>query len=344
MATTALSSGHRLKILYGIQTEVLLCHYFLHKGRLVEAQYHLSLAVSHVVLGDLSKIRSSRGSRTPRSPISFPQNSIEEGELTIGFWTVFALDKIWSSALNFPSNFALESTSDIDTPWPLEMEEYEGNQLLQQLQCANTVQKFIEDVPGDNRNGVSWLAILAKSAVLLERATIVSRQWRPNMSPPETGAFFKSFTKLNNRIKKFRDSLPPANSITNSSAATKPRIILALSIAHSATIQLNRTFLGVNPQCNELCLTACRSIVWIIRAVGLRNVAHINPIIGAIWVATGQVLAEEIMRMRAVPSGAAVVADLTSGYDEIVASLAFFSKNCPFMQFQLGHLRSPNGR
>ncbi|KAJ7494405.1 hypothetical protein B0H11DRAFT_1717609, partial [Mycena galericulata] len=134
LATTTLPSTHRLKIVYGIQIEVLLCQYFLHKGRLVEAQYHLSVAVSYVVMGKLSAIRSSRGS----PPVIFPRDCIEEGELIVGFWTVYSMDKTWSSSLNFPSNFASQSPSDIDTPWPLEMEEYErvsvrGSQLFLRL-------------------------------------------------------------------------------------------------------------------------------------------------------------------------------------------------------------------
>ncbi|KAJ7700836.1 hypothetical protein B0H17DRAFT_1005364 [Mycena rosella] len=320
MATAFLSSGHRLKILYGIQTEVLLCQYLLHKGRLVEAQYHLSLAVSHVVLGNLSSIRSARG--------VIPQDSIEEGELIAAFWTVFSMDKIWSSALNFPSNFV--SASNIDTPWPLETEEYERSPRSEQLQSENTVQRFIEDVSGADR-GVSCLAILAKSAILLERATNVAGQWRPNMSPSETTAFFKSFTTLNNRIKRFRDSLLNPNALASCTIAMKPRIILAQSVAHAATIQLNRTFIAANPQCRELCLTACQSIVWIMRAAGIRKLGYINPIVGPIWSATGQVLLEEIRRLGAVHTSAAVFADLKSAYDEIVASITCFSRNCPFM-------------
>ncbi|KAJ7084828.1 hypothetical protein B0H15DRAFT_888016, partial [Mycena belliarum] len=123
LAPGALSSGHRLQILHGIQTEVLLCAYFLHKGRLVEAQYHLSLAASHVVLGDLAGLRSARGARAQRAQIY--QDPIEEGELVSAFWTVLAMDKIWSSALNFPSNFTSEGPPDVDTPWPLEMDAYE---------------------------------------------------------------------------------------------------------------------------------------------------------------------------------------------------------------------------
>ncbi|KAJ7700837.1 hypothetical protein B0H17DRAFT_1247551, partial [Mycena rosella] len=323
MATTFLASSHRLKILYGIQTEVLLCQYFLHKRRLLEAQYHLSLAVSHVVLGNLGSIRSAQGSGV------LPQDSIEEGELIAAFWTVFSMDRIWSSALNFLSNFA--SPSDIDTPWPLETEEYERNHLPQQPQSDNTVQRFIEDVPGTDHDGLSCLAILAKSAILHERATNVAQQWRSDMSPPETTAFFQSFTKLNNRIKKFRDSLPGPNALASCTIAMKPRMILAHSVAHAATIQLNRPFVAANPQCRELCMKACQSIVRIIRAAGLRHMKYIDPIVGSIWSATGQVLLEEIRRLHTVPTAAAVVADLMGAYDAIVASAALFSRKCPFM-------------
>ncbi|KAJ7778769.1 hypothetical protein DFH07DRAFT_911117 [Mycena maculata] len=331
-APAIISSTHRLKIVHGVQTEVLLCQYFLHKGRLVEAQYHLSLAVSFVVIGNLSAIRSSRCSRASRLSIDIsPRDCIDEGELILGFWTVYSLDKIWSSTLNFLSNFAPEISADVDTPWPLEMDEYVRNQLPQQFQSAHTIQRFINDLPDDG-GGISCLAVLAKSAVLLSRATTVAQQWRSNMSPAETAAFLQPFTKLNNRIKKFRDSLPPPNSFAGCPAAVKPAIILAHTIAHAATIQLNRSFAAINPPCRKLCLRACRSIFWIIRAVGFKDVTYINPIIGAIWLATGQVLAEEITRLRTDIKAAAVAADLISAYDEIIASIALFAKSCPFMR------------
>jgi hypothetical protein len=151
------------------------------------------------------------------------------------------------------------------------------------------------------------------------------------MSPAETTEFFKSFTKLNTRIQKFRDSLLPPNAVAACPTAVRPRLIFAHSVAHAATIQLNHSFVLVNPQCRELCLSACRSIVWIIRTVSFRSLPHINPVIGSIWSTTAHVLVEESTRLRAVPQTAAVIADLTSAYNEIVASVALFSKKCPFM-------------
>ena len=95
----------------------------------MEAQYHLSLAVSYVVLGDFAKIRSARNVQAAgvmRSPISFPKDCVEEGETIIGFWTVLSLDKIWSSILNSASHFGSDASSEVDTPWPMEMEKYEA--------------------------------------------------------------------------------------------------------------------------------------------------------------------------------------------------------------------------
>ncbi|KAJ6612523.1 hypothetical protein B0H10DRAFT_291673 [Mycena sp. CBHHK59/15] len=343
-ATTALSSNHPLKVIYAVQTEVLLCQYFLHKGRLLEAQYHLSLAVSYVVLGDLAKLRSSRASQSHGSSIPVPRDSIEEGELIRGFWTVVSLDKSWSAILNFPSNFIRgeDTPCNVDTPWPLEMEEYERNQ-LQQLRSAYTVESFVDDVPGSESDGVSFLAILAKSAILLDRATLTAQKWSAHMTSTDSAVFFDTFTKLNARIKKFRDSLPSPQALAGSNVATRQSLILGHTLAHAATIQLNRTFIAFNPRAKDLCLGACRSIVHTLQAVNPRHLVHVNPIIGAVWAATGRILVEEVLRLRAFPSSAPAVADMTNAYNELVASVTLFSKNCPFMQFQLGQLRASGG-
>ncbi|KAJ7063626.1 hypothetical protein C8F01DRAFT_1251149 [Mycena amicta] len=328
-STTILGSSHRLKILYGMQTEVLLCQYFLHKGRLVEAQYHLSLAVSYVVLGDLAHIASRP--RSAASQLAF-LDSIEEGEHIIGYWTVLALDKIWSSVLNFPSHFGSEPILDVDTPWPAEMEAYERNRTGHTFRPINTVQAFIEHVPGVDHKETSYLTILAKAGILLDRANVVSRQWQPHMSSMETAAYSKTFSKLNERITKFRDSLPPPNALANCPPGLIPRVVLAHSVAHAATIQLNRHFLGANAQCRELGLAACRSIVWIISSANLRNIGHINPIVSTIWSAAAVILLEEIARVRGIPEAAAEVADMRRGYDEIVSCIAHFARDSSFMR------------
>ncbi|KAJ7611705.1 hypothetical protein FB45DRAFT_1118939 [Roridomyces roridus] len=325
-------STHRHKVIYALQVEVLLCQYFLYRGRLVEAQYHLSLAVSKVVVGGLSSIRSSMpASATGGAQILQPRDSIEEAEHIIGFWTVYSLDKIWSVVLNFPSNFA--ERVEIDTPWPLEMEEYERNQFPQHIL---------------QHRGSSALAILAKSASLLSSAKIMTDQWRENLPASARTALCQRIAALNNRIRKFRDSLPTPTALAAAGCppTLKPSIILAHTTAHASTIQLNRPFAmgaNANAQSMELCLRACRSIFWVVRALGVQDeyrggangnvTPYINPILGPLWLSTTQILGAEITKLRKVPQAAAVAADLSSACEEIVACMQVIAQGgCGFMR------------
>lgn len=131
-AATILSGSHPDKILHSIQTEVLLATYFFANGRFFEGKYHLSNAVSTAFSAKLHKIRSSEPSQqqttsqTGRMPS--PRDSVEEGERILGLWTVLTLDKIWAIALDSPPNFEHSThalATKVDTPWPLEMEDFE---------------------------------------------------------------------------------------------------------------------------------------------------------------------------------------------------------------------------
>ena len=126
-AATALSGNHPYKVIHSIQAEVLLATYFFSVGRFFEGKYHVANAVSTTVSSGLHKIRST----TPiSSPVLPPHcDLIEEGERIIGAWTVFNLDKCWAIALDdFSPNFEHSNhplASKIDTPWPLDMDEFE---------------------------------------------------------------------------------------------------------------------------------------------------------------------------------------------------------------------------
>ena len=131
-AATILSGSHPNKILHSIQTEVLLATYFFANGRFFEGKYHLSNAVSTAFSAKLHKIRSSEPlqqqstSQTGRMPS--PRDSVEEGERILALWTVLTLDKAWAVALDSPPNFEHSThvlATKVDTPWPLEMEEFE---------------------------------------------------------------------------------------------------------------------------------------------------------------------------------------------------------------------------
>lgn len=126
-AATTLSGNHPQKEIQSIQAEVLLATYFFSLGRFLEGKYHVANAVSTALSTGLHKIRSSENIAVA-SPLPPAQDPTEEGERIIAAWTVFNLDKAWAVALDSEPNVQFSNHSvgaKIDTPWPLEMEEFE---------------------------------------------------------------------------------------------------------------------------------------------------------------------------------------------------------------------------
>jgi hypothetical protein len=130
--TSTLSGAHPQRVLHGYQAEVLLAYYFFSNGRFLEGKYHVTAASSIAVSCGLHKIRSSQTIQTMGNsavpPLQSPRDSIEEGERIHGYWTGFILDKCWAVALGSIPNMICPTDnvgSQVDTPWPLEMIEYE---------------------------------------------------------------------------------------------------------------------------------------------------------------------------------------------------------------------------
>ena len=122
------------RIMYTLQAEVLISYYFFHRNRRLEGSYHIAAAVSIAVACKLHKIRSASWvMQHPGAPsgqevqLFPPTDDIEEGERIRAFWTVFSLDRCWTIWTGSSSVFIIKSTvaTQVDTPWPSEMEEYE---------------------------------------------------------------------------------------------------------------------------------------------------------------------------------------------------------------------------
>ena len=209
--TSALSSSVREPspaIVNLIQAEVLVSNYFFCTSRFLEGRYHCSAAVALTLSSRLTKVRSSAdpgpalGSRNfPHAreyTLPPPRDAVEEGERIRGFWFVYSLDKTWAVALGSPPHF--NGNSRVDTPWPLEMAQYEAvsqwvwhcgyrvsdahwmrfaqGGMPQGFRTALTVDNFVAGggaspvSPADSR-----LSLRAKAATLFERATHLSSQW-----------------------------------------------------------------------------------------------------------------------------------------------------------------------
>jgi Fungal specific transcription factor domain len=130
----SLSVAHPQVILHTIQAQVLLAHYFFRTSRFLEGRYHLNAAVSLCIKGGLHRLRATRPTQPAVQFIGAvqvspptPQDTVEEGQMINGFWTVFILDKWWSACLNTTSLMTDDDSlgTQIDTPWPLDTEGYE---------------------------------------------------------------------------------------------------------------------------------------------------------------------------------------------------------------------------
>ena len=122
-AATALSGSHPYKVMHSIQAEILLATYFFSNRRFFEGKYHATNAVSTAISAGLHKLRSSSWT----SSVTLPPHCdmIEEGERIICAWNVFNLDKCWTIAVNDSPNIGHAFAAKIDTPWPLDMDEFE---------------------------------------------------------------------------------------------------------------------------------------------------------------------------------------------------------------------------
>ena len=190
------------RILYNLQTEVLLSYYLFHKDRRVEGGYHAAAAVSIAVACSLHKIRSSRNP-TAAILLTPPIDEIDEGERINAFWTVFVLDRCWTVWMQSPSVLIDETSGNtqVDTPWPLDMIAYEqvrwtwgtsdrftvSDRILQRLMppgnfAGQSVQSFLTgDLPDNDHQ--SLLALRAKASILYEKSAQIASRWSPRTYP-----------------------------------------------------------------------------------------------------------------------------------------------------------------
>ncbi|TRM55397.1 hypothetical protein BD626DRAFT_469677 [Schizophyllum amplum] len=111
-----------------IQASVLISTYFFRQNRVMEGQYHAGTAVSLSMAVGLHKIRSSNAnSATFVAGVVHPPpvDQIEEGERIRAFWAVFFLSTCWSVSSELVSAITSDNGMQVDTPWPLDMMQYE---------------------------------------------------------------------------------------------------------------------------------------------------------------------------------------------------------------------------
>ncbi|KAJ7702797.1 hypothetical protein B0H17DRAFT_119639 [Mycena rosella] len=352
ISTEISADSHPTHFLHTIQAQVLLSTYLFRNKHFLEAEFYASGAATLTLGYQLHKIRSARPGSPPLLgvPVSLevypprPADMVAEGERIRGFWAVTCLQSNLNIALNSASSAfcILESAgADIDTPWPLEIADYEAGLLSPGYLGQESIGHFLTD---DVQSASPICMLHAKASVLLYRAARLGAKYSPNLQPQERAAYISSYTWLDRRITQFWQALPPVYAFYADGAAART-LVLAHALTAAAAIKLHCSPAAADPQAQAKCLFGARRVLEVLgdASVGDRAAAH--PVVGALGTIACGVLIDTVRRARAAwasgirtPYAAeegALLADLQGG----MATIATYAVGSPLIDYQLQKLR-----
>ncbi|KAI0367956.1 hypothetical protein BV20DRAFT_1054354 [Pilatotrama ljubarskyi] len=306
--TSALSSALResqYSVINIIQAEVLMANYFFSMSRFLEARYHCSAAVALALSCRLHKMRSSTDQGRGRAGARYGEevreynlppsrDAVEEGERMRGFWFVYVMDKSWAVAMGSPSHFngIAQSGSHVDTPWPLEMAQYEAGGFPPEYRNALTVYNFMNGGPAPPVGGrESQLTLRAKAATLFEKATILATEW--SSANTDRNEFYGRFVALDGLIDRFIASLPPIDRSTNPDLALTS--LVTHTLARAATIQLRSNFKDHDRMNDGKDFVAAQAAALMLENTNIAS-NNVDPILSILWTAVCRVLIGEMLR------------------------------------------------
>ncbi|KAH9831189.1 uncharacterized protein C8Q71DRAFT_783153 [Rhodofomes roseus] len=336
--SAALVRAPRYNIIYSIQAEVLLAHYFFAANRSLEGRYHSNAAVALSLSCRLNKLRSNSNTANPPGVMNVdlapPADVLEEGERINAFWNVFILDKSWSVRAGSPSHFNGSPGAQVDTPWPLQIEDYAQRGLPPMLRGSLTIQAFLSGILPEIGQGTSSVALRAKASALFERASRLASQWTPAMAYVEQ--FAAEFFVLENVIEQFMDALPPLHGALEQGIArdllvTHTFALVAIMQVHGATGQGQNGAPGRD-------LDTARRAVAAIDSVNLAGFAYVDPIMAVLWTAVSRVLiavagAHQQQHVEADHDG------LIAALQRLLTAMTTFARTSPLMALQAAKVR-----
>ncbi|KAJ7023359.1 hypothetical protein C8F04DRAFT_1134562 [Mycena alexandri] len=340
-----------VSFLYTIQAEVLLSYYFFRTGHFLEARAHTATAVALALGGGLHQIRSLNHPDIPVIEITeeneqgvhlpAPRDSIEEGERINGFWAVFMLQKNLSVALEPASrvNGIFETSGmQIDTPWPLEMNEYKQGLLTSDIHGDSTVCNYLHRPGVSSYHDRSIIAMNVKACILLHRAVLLHGQWRPNFPEREAQSWGTAFNVVDQLIKSLRLQLPTLAQLEGRGSTRT--ILLTHSLLNAATIKLHSIFYS-DPTSRQTCLDAARDM-FRFGGTDPRGLGYLNPMMGTLWMTACSVFIDELRRIRATDpvSGswedtAVREKEMLGGLSDGLDALSSFARESLLMRHQL---------
>ncbi|KAI0027249.1 hypothetical protein K488DRAFT_74690 [Vararia minispora EC-137] len=233
--------------LYVLQTYVLLGAYTLARGEFLVGQEHIASAASIVLVYGLHKGHLTRETlpydtppsalgTAPLALLAPPRDEVEEGERTLAFWTVFALERVWGSALGTPARIRNgDGGVFIEAPWPLEMKQYEQLWADYVLHGKDIIRRFLAGIaPESHSEEQCPLGRTVKAALLLEYANLL-------IAAPDGDTGDDAVATLEARIETLVASIGPVD-------LTEPRSRAAFVLVHGARMALHHQEGSVHPE------------------------------------------------------------------------------------------------
>ncbi|KAF7309037.1 Zn(2)-C6 fungal-type domain-containing protein [Mycena kentingensis (nom. inval.)] len=288
-------------IMHTLQAHVLLAYYFLAIGarHATEAKYHTSAAVAMRQSMGLNLLRSANGTgASSGSPLGPSRDAIEEGERIQACWAVTTLDNLCAILTSGEAtmNLRYSDACVLDTPWPLELHDYELGRMHPTARYSRTIVSFLEGIPGVE-SATSTLAVLSKAAILWERADMLMRDLNMlfslggDLTDPRAERVRKPYLKMNERVDAFLQELRAASSgSTTNTTPAMGRVRLPI---------------GFDSERKGKRLAAATAILDLAASTTGPVTTFSNPIMGRVWKMAVDVVKEEIAG-RAVQQSAAL--------------------------------------
>ncbi|KAF7374369.1 Zn(2)-C6 fungal-type domain-containing protein [Mycena sanguinolenta] len=326
---------------------------FLRNKQFLEAEFHTNGSVTLALGYHLHKIRSSRPSSPPLiGATAFaevfpdpPRDDIEEGERIRGFWTVVCNQNNMIMTLRTANNMGILDSPNmsIDTPWPLDIEEYELGMLPRDLRGSDTVRNFVMDaMPGPN----SIFALKIQATVLLQQAIQLARKWTPVMQPQAAAAHMNASSWLDARIQQFTAGVPLLHEYYDRGADART-LAVTHALLGAASIQLHKNNADGS---GTSCIDAARTIIVALGDINVSNFQCGGPAVGTLLLLACQVVIREIERTRYFRAslGSTLNVEVVSNQEEAgllldlqngLTTMAIYAMDSPLVQFQLGKIQ-----
>ncbi|KAK2463298.1 hypothetical protein APHAL10511_004953 [Amanita phalloides] len=276
-----------------IQASCLLSLYFLANGRFIEGGYHASAAASLTIQNGLGDREThvahiySYGETGETFDLKPHRSDIKAGERILTFWQVYNLDRCWSVVLRRPAIIP-DNIYSITCPWPQSISEYETGH-IDAASSTPTIRAFLRGEV--DPSSFSIQALRAKASTLFACSSDIAMNWE---SSTKTADILHDVQALEHSIAHFLSTLINLEQLDAISIEDKFSLLATHTLAHTAMIQLYRSFSSDDAVSFEKCARAARSCILIVKQLSDQDFTFLDPIVGPCWSIVGEFLIQEM--------------------------------------------------